>query len=179
MWERGTARVLPTETGSWRWSLLHLILALSTGALRVVCLGFVRLVDRLVSYLLRDGNGNVVHRQSSLSEQILAHISEGSGRIDRITSHTVPLQVRSRIATLKWEERSKKVVYYNYSHASTALKISFARNSQQPKGLGTGVGLVCVCVEGSKYPSPSLDPPQPANRFITVIFLPISSSVWP
>lgn len=75
-----------------------------------------------LSYLLRDGNRNVVHRQSSLAEQILAHVGEGGGRVDRVPAHPIPLQVRGGVATLKLREEKKRTIYYNYSHTRVARR---------------------------------------------------------
>lgn len=81
-----------------------------------------------LSYLLRDGNRNVVHRQSSLAEQILAHVGEGGGRVDRVPAHPIPLQVRGGVATLKLREEKKKepfiiIIHTHESRGETWLTI--------------------------------------------------------
>ena len=45
-------------------------------------------------------NGDVVDGQSSLQEQVLAHVGERTGRVDRVPAHAVPLQVGGGIPTL-------------------------------------------------------------------------------
>lgn len=52
-------------------------------------------------YSLGNCHSNVVDRQSSLPEQIFAHVRQRSRRIDGVAAYTIALQVGSSITTLQ------------------------------------------------------------------------------
>ena len=49
---------------------------------------------------LCDGDCDVVDGEAPLEEEVLAHVGQRRRRVDRVATHAVPLQVRSRVATL-------------------------------------------------------------------------------
>lgn len=52
-------------------------------------------------HLLCNCDGDVVNGQTTLAEQVFAHISECGRWVDRISSYTIALQVRGGVATLR------------------------------------------------------------------------------
>lgn len=152
------AQVLPTTglsthtalqpwSSCWRGDLFCFLCFYASSSFHFSFLTLIRFgTVRTDSYLLRDGNGNVVHRQSSLSEQILAHVGEGGGRIDRITSHAVSLQVRSGIATLKWEERGRGSVMCHWLRLFTLRCWNFVLLSIRSIRQRSVAYAVCIAV---------------------------------
>lgn len=57
--------------------------------------------ERDGEYSLSNGNGNIVDWKSPLPEQVLSHVCEGGRRVDRISAHAIPLQVRCGVSALK------------------------------------------------------------------------------
>jgi len=68
--------------------------------------------------LLGDSHRYVIHREPPLSEQILSHVSQSSGRIDGVTSHSIPFQVRCRITSLNMNLLVRAVVDGNNTKKS-------------------------------------------------------------
>ncbi len=69
----------------------------------LLCLEVSKIDRRIVvlrHYLLRDGDGNVIDWQPPLQEEVLPHVREGGGRIDRVSPYPVALQVWGSIAAL-------------------------------------------------------------------------------
>ena len=50
---------------------------------------------------LGDGNCDVVHGESSLKEQILAHVREGGGGVNSVATDSVPLKIWRSVTTLE------------------------------------------------------------------------------
>ena len=50
---------------------------------------------------LGDGDCDVVHRESSLKEEILAHVSEGGGGVNSVAADSVPLKIWRSVSTLE------------------------------------------------------------------------------
>lgn len=71
--------------------------------------------SELMTNLLGDCDCDVINWKSTFSEQIFAHISKGSCRIDRISAHSITLQVRCGITTLCMNFL-RKAFYFKATH---------------------------------------------------------------
>lgn len=68
---------------------------------RVILLRLLLVKPANKIHLLCNCYSDVVNGQTTLAEQVFAHISESGRRVDRISSYTIALQVRGGVATLR------------------------------------------------------------------------------
>jgi len=51
-----------------------------------------------------DCHGDVIDRKPPLKEEVFAHVSESRGRINSVPADPIPLQIRSGIATPRYDD---------------------------------------------------------------------------
>ena len=58
---------------------------------------------------LCDGDGDVVDGEPPLEEEVLSHVGQRRRGVDRVPTHTIPLQVRRRVATLFYKYSGRRL----------------------------------------------------------------------
>ena len=73
------------------------------GIRKIQLVSLLRFVVFVVTdvYSLCDGDCDVVDGEAPLEEEVLSHVGQRRRRVDRVATHAVPFQVRSRVAALK------------------------------------------------------------------------------
>ncbi len=98
----------------------------------------VFLLALIIFHSLCDGHCDVVYGEPSFQEEVLSHVREGWGGVDRVSTDTVPLEIRGGVATLELEIiRFRRAFDYQ---VKVRQKISFLKKFVQKREIGVMEG---------------------------------------